>query len=108
MNIELDTVLTEVAVDGNVKFRIYETDAMREEPLTVLNMSNRGSNALLRNGYRTIGDLIDNWSKLNIVRGLGTKTVQEIKYALCAYQYMLLDPKKRKEYLADIVRLNVA
>lgn len=105
---DLNTVLKEVAVNGNVKFPIKENESILNAPINALSLSVRSSNALQRNGIRTVGDLLYKLELLDKIRGLGVKSKQDVLYGLCAYQYVSLEPKEKQKYLSRLIELNCA
>lgn len=70
---------------------------LNQIPIAELNLSVRTSNALRRGGIQTIGELLDAYSqeRLNRVRNLGSKGIEEIKQ-------MIADLPSLAEYLKEI------
>lgn len=103
---DLNTVLKVVGTES-VKFPIKETNVMLGTPIEELKLDNRSYNALIRNGICTIGDIVQNMSKLWNLRGFGKKCYNKTMYEICAFQYNQLDTKGKRNYLMRIVELNV-
>jgi DNA-directed RNA polymerase alpha subunit len=102
---ELQILMAELRkTNKKIKFTIWENDELRNTGVDHLELNVRGYRTLMRVGYTTIGDLIDNWNKIDKLRGCGKKTVQEIQYALCKYQYDII--KDKDGYLKEIIELN--
>lgn len=65
---------------------IKGNDEFFKTPTSELNIDDgRARNTLLRMRYKTIGDVIDNWDRLNNVNGAGVKTIRIIKNAVINY-----------------------
>ena len=103
---KLNTVLSQVAINGVVCYPFIETETIRNTPVTRLTLDTRSSNALQRNHVKTIGELLDKIPELDKIRGLGEKSKSRIMYELCAFTYASLDNKRKKDYLMKIIKLN--
>lgn len=107
----LNTVLKEVAVDGEVRFPVNETETLRNTSVDVLTLDTRCSNGLKRKNIHTIGQLLDNIESGDLLRihSLGRKSANKILHELCAYQYNILTTQQKKDrFLKRIVELNTA
>ena len=94
---------------GKFHFPLYMTKKMSETLLEALALSVRSNNALKRAGFRTIGDLAKSLSEgveLKSVRNCGAKSIREIMEQLFLYQYYLLRPEHRADYLLEVVAMN--
>lgn len=90
-------------------FPLYLTDAMAKTDVLALDLSVRSSNCLRRSAINTIGDLCErvrDSNDLRGIRGCGNGSIAEIMDKLFAYQYSLLPPEKRGEYLANVAEMN--
>lgn len=90
----------------NIKFPIKETKSFLCAPIESLRLDNRSHNALARNGYKTVGDIIQNASQLVDLRGFGVKCFKRTMYEICIFQYNQLDAEGKKKYLERIIELN--
>ncbi len=74
-----------------------------------LALSVRGYNVLKRSGINTLGDLIDtiNEQKIMSLRNLGEKTAKEIKRKVINLGYETLSETEKKEFLVEIMELNM-
>lgn len=94
---------------GKFYFRLYMTKQMSELPIEVLELSVRSYNVLKRAGYHTVGELAEAIAagmELKKIRNCGNKSEREIMERLFVFQYDYLDPKRRQEYLEEVVKLN--
>ena len=102
---DLNTVLSVIGKE-NIKFPIKETRELLATSIEALNLDNRSHNALLRNGIKTVGDIIQNTNRLIKFKGFGSKCLSRTMYEICAFQYRQLDQKDKKKYLERILELN--
>ena len=86
---KLNTVLALIScnVKGNIKFPVMETQSFMQTSVDALDLDTRSSNALKRGGLYTIQDIVNNYEKLKDIRSCGTKSINRIKYKICAYYY---------------------
>ena len=95
---------------GKFHFPLYMTDQLSKTPLEMLALSERSKNALRRAGYHTIGELaksIAEGQRLQNIRNCGAKSIREIMEKLFLYQYYLLRPESREDYLLEVVAMNL-
>lgn len=88
--------------------QIRYTDAKFNVAITTLGMSNRATNALMRNGVRTIAD-IANYSMNNDVRnlrGCGKDSMVEIMETILNYAWDHMTEKEKVAFLMNTVNLN--
>ncbi len=102
----LNSTLTQVANNGNVKFPIIERKSFLETDILSLELDTRSSNALKRNNINTVKDVFDNLNEIPKFRGCGVKSVNRILYGICSAYYEKLNPEEKKKYLMEIVKLN--
>ena len=106
------------SLDGDVhhskgrrlKFRVYITDQFYKTDIDELQLSVRSSNCLKRSQIYSIGQLCDsiNGSEdLKRIRNCGKTSVAEIMDSLFAYQYAVLAPEKRADYLKTVIEMNM-
>lgn len=94
---------------AGLKFRVYLTDRLSSTDIDELQLSVRSNNCLRRNKINTIGQLCESISSsadLYHLRNCGKTSVAEIMDNLFAYQYAILSPEKREEYLKTIIEMN--
>lgn len=79
-----------------------------QEPLQVLNMTSRTTNALMRAGARTISDTVrlSTQKSLDRVRNFGRVCGIEMFEALLDYCWDRMDNEQRAEFLVDVVQRN--
>ncbi len=107
---QIDGVTLEEKRGGKFRFRMHMTQAMSETPLESLELGARASNSLRRAGYATVGELandIASGTSLYGLRNCGKNSVREIMEHLFLFQYNSLPPKKRNNYLLEVVMLNI-
>ena len=77
-------------------------------PIDNLSLSVRGFNALKRNNFNTVGDVIDaiKDNRLIAIRNLGQKTVKEIKTQIINLGYEQLPQIEKTKLLTQIVEEN--
>lgn len=97
--------------DKNARFRfpMYVTAEMMNLDVEELDLSVRAHNALRRAGFLTIGQLvvrIDSSDELARIRSCGKTTVSEIMMRLLVYQYGIIKPEHREDYLKRLLELN--
>lgn len=95
---------------GKFRFPIYMTEALENTNIEALDLEVRAINCLKRAGIHTIGDLcgrIHCSSDLNSIRCCGKTSIAEIMDKLFAYQYSVLSPEHRYEFLAKVIEMNV-
>ena len=96
---------------GRLKFRLYLTDRLCSTDIDDLQLSVRSTNCLKRNQIYTIGELCERISSsadLYCLRNCGKTSVAEIMDNLFAYQYAILSPEKRADYLQTVIEMNMA
>lgn len=94
---------------GKFLFPIYMTDTMKETDIDILQLSVRSNNCLRRNGIYTIGSLcerIHGGLELKSLKHCGKTSVAEIMDNLFAYQFSILRPEKREDFVKKIIELN--
>ena len=98
-----------------IYFNISLTKEQMEESISVLDMSVRANNCLMRAGFRTIGSLVtaiaakeDVSSKQQLLklRNLGRKTAEEMLLMLMCYQFKILPEHEKRRYVREIVAMN--
>ena len=68
-----------------------------------IDMPNRGRNALLRNGARTVEDAIDLFNGAAAkMKGVGEKTLRETKQALIEWNWSMMTQMEQREYLKTL------
>lgn len=72
---------------ATVKFNFHYPAALDDQPVDVLQLDTRSSNGLKRAKIETIGQLLDNWDKLDKIRNLGVESVKWIHAAAFARMY---------------------
>lgn len=80
-----------------------------QKSIDELDLSARSQNCLIRKNVRTIDDLaetIDNPDGLANMRGIGAKSVNEIKTKLMALAYDNMSKRQKLEFLKDLVDKN--
>ena len=94
-----------------LKFRVYITEQFYKTDIDELQLSVRSTNCLKRSKIYTVGQLCDsiNGSEdLKHIRNCGKTSVAEIMDSLFAYQYAVLSPEKRANYLQTVIEMNMA
>ncbi len=95
---------------GNLRFPVYMTKSLEKTDIDALELSMRSLNCLRRVGIRTIGDLcerIHGSGDLRSIRNCGRMSAAEIMDNLFMYQYLLLRPEKRTEFLKTVIEMSV-
>ena len=89
-----------------VKFPMYSTEEFETTNVLELNLSKRAVNICIRNHIDTIGDLIENFPKLEAFRNCGKGTVKELRNSLIAFHYQALSEEKVKRFWREFIELN--
>lgn len=98
-----------VAFGNQARFKLGFSKNVCDILIEEISLSVRGYNVLKRSNLHTIGDVIDaiNDKKLSGLRNLGEKTAREIKTKVVNYGYDALSERGKKEFLSDIVDMNL-
>ena len=98
-----------VAFGNQAKFRLGFSKSVCDILIEEIALSVRGYNVLKRSNLNTIGDVIDaiNDKRLSGLRNLGEKTAREIKTKVVNFGYDSLSERDKKEFLSDIVEINI-
>lgn len=88
--------------------RINYTEEKFDVPVTMLGMSSRSTNALLRNGIHTIVDLANYSTESSIrkIRGCGKDALTEIMETILNYAWKNMTEKEKVAFLMNTVNLN--
>lgn len=93
-----------------IKFPVYLTLRFYSRSIDYLELSTRPYNGLMRAGFKTIGQLVDNITTsedLSRIRGMGQLSIQEIMLHIFLYQFSSLPEEKRKGYIKRFKELNL-
>ena len=71
--------------NSKIRFTFFYNDEVLATKVEELTLSQRALNGLKRAHYDTIGQIIDNWDKLNRIRAFGDKSIKEVKSAIFNY-----------------------
>ena len=96
---------------SSLTFLMYMTRTMKETSIEALDLGARAYHSLKRAGYDTIGELAADISagmELGKLRNCGKNSVREIMERLFLYQYYSLQPENRKDYLAEVIMINLS
>ncbi|MBR6403452.1 MAG: hypothetical protein IKS48_08740 [Eubacterium sp.] len=119
MNKYLDETTIEEILARNKKmfhFQIMFNKQQMNQEIDVLDLSMRGYNCLKRHGFKTLRDLVngvetkdDATSKKQLLRlrNLGRNTAEEILMKLFYYQFQILSDEGKRNYMQQIVELNL-
>lgn len=96
---------------GTRKFKVlfYANETLLNSDTMDIELSNRSANALKREGFHTVGDLLacqDLSEQLGRIRNCGAKSKSEIMGRLFFYQYSLIPMERRTDYMMKILELN--
>lgn len=92
--------------NGTIRFQMNHMDRMVGE-LDNLTLSDRASNALHRNGIHTIERLTEKMGMYH-AKGVGAKSIKEIKNAYMSYYYDQLNDEERKQFWRDTYEATLA
>lgn len=84
--------------------KIWCADHLAERSSSELSISTRARNCMLRDKWNTIDDVINHINSSRC-RGLGVKTIKEIKTAILKFEYENYKPGKVK-YLQKLAEIN--
>lgn len=106
-----DTTLQEIRERRGEHFRfpIYTGKALMEAELSEMELSVRAYNCLKRAGFHTVGDLVNGiHGKQDLLkfRNLGKRSANEIMLQLFLYQYTILSPRRKEQYMMRVKELN--
>lgn len=84
--------------------QIYFNIRNYNTPITELTLPNRALNASARNGIDTIEKMIDvlNNNKIVKLRGIGTKTIKEMKMSILEWQWVHMSEDEKTQYLNSL------
>lgn len=70
-----------------------------------LDLSVRSYNALMRGGYKTVGQVITaiNDGNLSKIRNLGVKSIAEIRMFILCFGYHSLSERRKKEFIYHLI-----
>lgn len=63
---------------GGIRFKVSLSEEMRSTPIADVITDVRATNAMLRDGIKTVDDLVEKWNLLDGMRNVGHKTVSKI------------------------------
>ena len=92
-----------------VKFPVYISETAMQTDIEALDLKPRSFNSLKRAGIRNIGELmesVETTQDLLMHRNLGQKSAVEIMYKIYLYQYRVLSPGRKDQYLKEVIQLN--
>lgn len=103
---KISQALNYVYTKRNVVIPFHEEHM--QEPLQVLNMTSRTTNALMRAGARTVNDTVrlSTQKSLDRVRNFGRVCGIEMFEALLDYSWERMDNDQRAAFLIDTVQRN--
>ena len=84
--------------NGKLDFNIKNPDTS----IMDIGMPNRGVNALMRNGARTVGDVLDLFERSTNLKGVGEKTLRESKQALIEWNWSMMTQSEQRQYLETL------
>lgn len=96
---------------GRFFFPMYVNKQMEETPIEALELGVRSYNCLKRAGFNSIAELAESTADRQVltrIRNCGTKSVQEIMECMFLYQYQVLSPERRQEFLKTVVEMNLS
>lgn len=85
-----------------VSFTVKYTREFEEQPIEVLDLSQKAFNVCGRNKIFTIRELLDNWHKLEKLRTCGKTTTKEIKNAFIRYYLENATDEKQLRFLDEV------
>ncbi len=95
---------------GRFRFPLYMSKNLENTNIEDLELSVRSINCLKRANIMTIGMLckaVQSSSDLKKIRNCGVTSIAEIMDHLFAYQYNMIRPERREEYLATVIEMNL-
>lgn len=94
----------DITNNGTIRFPMKHIGKMKGS-VKALDLSERARNALMRNGIVTLDILTEKFENLGGGKGVGKKTIKEIKNAYMDYYYsVILDcPADRREFWAEVI-----
>ena len=103
---DLECVAATMEPVAFMKFYIDDTPAIRATPIDCLGLSGRSQNALKREGWMTVGTLLDNWSNIGKMKNVGAKSIGEIKRGFMHWYYGELKLAEKTEFWERARRLS--
>lgn len=94
---------------GHIRYSVYIDAPYMNADITDLELSARAQNGLLRARYRTIKEVVEAIQcndDLKGIRGMGSKSSEEIMLGIFLYQFHCLAKEKRQLWLEDMLRIN--
>ena len=96
--------------NGLFRFPLYLNQSLSDTSIDALELGVRSYHCLKRAGLDTIGKLAEYMASgelLKNVRNCGVKSVREIMEKLFLYQYNLIKPEKREDYILEVIAMNI-
>lgn len=96
--------------NGPLHYPLHLTKSMNDTRIDALELGIRSYHCLKRAGIDTIGDLAEyvaSGKPLRNIRNCGAKSAREIMVNLFLYQYQIIRPEKRDEYILEVVAMNM-
>ena len=86
--------------------RIKYTEDFGRKSVGVMELGNKAMRALHGKNIRTMEELMNNWDKIAFIKGVGEKTVKEIKVAFMKVYGDSLDEEQQIEFLRRLAEDN--
>lgn len=83
-----------------IQFKLFNVD---DVPIDEIPLNNRAFNALKRNKYETVGQVVDNMWKLPKANSVGTKTLKEIKNSILRFAYNRMDDNQKRQFWMEVM-----
>ena len=91
---------------GKVQFMFFTQDSVMSKSIDEVDFSVRTYNALKRNDIHTIGDIVYMWDSLTQLRGLGDRSIMEVRARLFALNFNnIIDDEKKLRTFAESLGL---
>lgn len=86
--------------------RVRYSESFGNESVDVMELGNKARRALYNRHINTMEDVMDNWDRLSLIKGVGEKTVKEIKVAFIKAYGQCISDAKQIEFLERIANDN--
>ncbi len=92
-------------------FPIYYNKRLAETPIEALDLNVRSYNCLKRAGFDFVGELAEATAGGDIlkrIRNCGAKSAREIMEKMFIYQYEILSPERKEQFIKAVIEMNRA
>lgn len=83
------------------RFDLFLDTKFLGKNIEALGLSNKTYTALMRNGVKTVADVVNRWDEIAEMRGVGIKKVKEVKSAVFCANIEAMNERQMKKFVED-------